>query len=47
MRYRIRHRTTYRYDSPANLCHNEARLRPLDLPGQRCLKWKLSIDPQP
>lgn len=47
MRYRIRHRTTYRYDTPANLCHNEARLRPLDLPGQRCLKWRLSIDPQP
>jgi transglutaminase-like putative cysteine protease len=47
MRYRIRHRTTYRYDTPANLCHNEARLRPLDLPGQRCLKWKLTIDPDP
>ena len=47
MRYRIRHRTTYRYDTPANLCHNEARLRPLDLPGQRCLKWKLTIDPEP
>ncbi|WP_193211896.1 transglutaminase family protein [Luteolibacter marinus] len=47
MRYRIRHRTTYRYDVPANLCHNEARLRPLDLPGQRCLSWKLVIDPEP
>jgi transglutaminase-like putative cysteine protease len=47
VRYQIRHRTTYRYDTPANLCHNEARLRPLDLPGQRCLKWKLGIDPQP
>lgn len=47
MRYRIRHRTSYRYDVPANLCHNEARLRPLDLPGQRCLKWKLTIDPEP
>jgi transglutaminase-like putative cysteine protease len=47
MRYRIRHRTTYRYDVPANLCHNEARLRPLDLPGQRCLKWRLTIDPEP
>lgn len=47
MRYRIRHRTSYRYDTPANLCHNEARLRPLDLPEQRCLKWKLGIDPQP
>jgi transglutaminase-like putative cysteine protease len=47
MRYRIRHRTTYRYDTPANLCHNEARLRPLDLPGQRCLKWRLVIEPEP
>ncbi len=47
MLYRIRHRTCYRYDVPANLCHNEARLRPLDLPGQRCLSWKLKIDPEP
>ena len=47
MRYRIRHRTTYRYDTPANLCHNEARLRPLDLPGQRCLSWQLRISPEP
>lgn len=47
MRYRIRHRTSYRYDVPASLCHNEARLRPLDLPGQRCLSWKLTIDPTP
>lgn len=47
MNYRIRHRTSYRYDVPANLCHNEARLRPLDLPGQRCLSWKLKIDPEP
>lgn len=47
MLYRIRHRTSYRYDVPANLCHNEARLRPLDLPGQRCLSWKLKIDPEP
>ncbi len=47
MLYRIRHRTLYRYDEPANLCHNEARLRPLDLPGQRCLAWKLKIDPAP
>ncbi len=47
MLYRIRHRTSYRYDVPANLCHNEARLRPLDLPGQRCLSWKLRIEPEP
>lgn len=47
MRYRIRHRTAYRYDTPANLCHNEARLRPIDSAGQRCLKWKLLIDPLP
>ncbi|MDB6076936.1 MAG: Transglutaminase [Akkermansiaceae bacterium] len=47
MFYRIRHRTTYRYEIPANLGHNEARLRPRDLPGQRCLSWKLSIEPGP
>jgi len=47
MVFRIRHRTTYRYEVAANLSHNEARLRPLDLPGQRCLSWKLNIEPGP
>ena len=47
MVYRIRHQTTYRYDQPANLCHNEARLRPRDLPGQRLLDHRLSVTPGP
>lgn len=47
MAYRIRHQTIYHYDEPANLCHNEARLRPLDLPSQRCLDFRLSVDPAP
>jgi len=47
MAYRIRHQTTYRYDAPANLCHNEARLRPLELPTQRCLDFRLVVSPAP
>ncbi|GAA5482568.1 transglutaminase family protein [Haloferula sargassicola] len=47
MVYRIRHRTTYLYEDPANLCHNLARLRPLDLPRQRCLDFRLRIMPRP
>ncbi|MBB5352962.1 transglutaminase-like putative cysteine protease [Haloferula luteola] len=47
MVYRIRHRTTYLYEDPANLCHNLARLRPLDLPTQQCLSFRLKVSPQP
>jgi transglutaminase-like putative cysteine protease len=47
MIYRISHRTFYRYAEAASLCHNEARLRPLDTPSQRRISWKLRIDPEP
>lgn len=47
MLYHIRHQTTYRYEEPANLGHNLARLRPLDLPTQSCLEHKLSVSPTP
>lgn len=47
MVYRIRHRTSYHYEDPSNLCHNLARLRPLDLKSQRCLDFSLNISPTP
>lgn len=47
MIYRIRHRTRYHYAEPANLCHNEARVRPRDLPSQRCLDFRLTVEPKP
>lgn len=47
MRYHLRHQTTYHYAEPANLCHNEARLRPLDTPSQRCLDFNLRVEPKP
>lgn len=47
MVYHIRHQTTYDYEEPANLCHNLARLRPLDLPSQRCLDYRLRVNPLP
>lgn len=47
MIYRISHRTKYHYQQPANLCHNQARVRPRDLPGQRCLDFKLTVEPRP
>ena len=33
MRYRIRHRTTYRYETPVFESFNEVRLQPFALPG--------------
>jgi transglutaminase-like putative cysteine protease len=47
MRYRIRHRSRYRYSEPVSLCHNLAHLAPRDHAYQRCLKTDLSIDPLP
>ncbi len=47
MKFRVRHRTRYHYDSPVALCQNEVRLAPRDLPGQRCLRWDLDIVPEP
>ena len=47
MLYLIRHQTTYQYEEPANLGHNLARLRPLDLPNQSCLDFRLTVSPQP
>jgi transglutaminase-like putative cysteine protease len=37
MRLRVRHSTTYDYDSPITEGYTELRLKPLDSGGQRCL----------
>lgn len=47
MIYHVRHQTIYHYKKAAVLCHNEARLRPLDLPSQRCLEYRLNVEPHP
>ena len=47
MRYRITHRSRYRYSQPVSLCHNLAHLAPRDHAYQRCLKTDLTIDPRP
>ena len=45
MRYRIRHRTTYRYERPVSESFNEIRLQPMAAAGQTILDFDLSIDP--
>jgi transglutaminase-like putative cysteine protease len=47
MRYRVTHRSRYRYSEPVSLCHNLAHLAPRDHAYQRCLKTDLTIDPFP
>jgi len=45
LRYRIRHRTSYRYASPAFESFNEVRLQPLAGVSQTLLDFDLSIEP--
>lgn len=47
MIYEIRHQTTYRYDVAVTLSHHLARLKPKELPTQRCLQHELTIEPKP
>jgi len=47
MLYSVRHRTTYRYDSPVSLSHHAAHLRPLDRAQQTCRSHHLMIEPLP
>jgi len=44
-RMAIRHRTGYRYASPVRASHNEARLTPPSLDGQRTLRAAIAITP--
>ena len=46
-RYEVTHRTTYRYQAPAELSHVEAHLRPRDMARQQCLSHELDVEPEP
>lgn len=45
--FRIRHTTTYGYQSLVTIAHNEARLAPRDTPQQRSLGTRFTIEPEP
>ena len=45
MLFRIRYTTRYAYDEPAYNSQNDARLAPNDGPGQRCIAFKIEVDP--
>ncbi len=45
MRYRIVHRTAYRYAEPVHESFNQVRLRPASDGTQSCLDFRLTIDP--
>jgi transglutaminase-like putative cysteine protease len=47
MRYRVTHRTRYRYASPVVVSHHLAHLAPRSLPGQCCPWHRLEIQPEP
>jgi len=47
MRYTITHTTTYSYSDEVSVSHHVARLRPRQLPGQRCLRYEQQIEPAP
>lgn len=47
MRYRVTHRTEYKYQEPVSLCHNIARLSPRTVPKQTVERTELDIQPPP
>lgn len=47
MRYHVEHTTIYRYSEPASLGHNATHLAPRSFPQQRCLFYRLAIEPAP
>jgi transglutaminase-like putative cysteine protease len=46
-RYRIEHRTAYRYSDSVSASYGRGYLRPRDVPGQHCEQHTLAIDPAP
>jgi transglutaminase-like putative cysteine protease len=47
MKYRVIHKTVYRYQTTVSLCQNEAYLSLRDTPLQSCQKSELWISPRP
>jgi transglutaminase-like putative cysteine protease len=45
--YRVRHRTTYKYEDLVSVSHHLLRLTPRDLPKQTCQESQVSILPAP
>jgi len=45
--YRVTHRTAYRYEADVAPGYSQLRLRPRDLPNQRCLSSEVTVDPAP
>jgi transglutaminase-like putative cysteine protease len=43
--YRVRHRTTYRYEDPVSVSHHVVRLTPRNLPRQTCRDSQVSVLP--
>jgi transglutaminase-like putative cysteine protease len=43
----VRHETRYDYDTPVEVAHHSAHLRPRETEVQRVIGWQLQIDPQP
>jgi transglutaminase-like putative cysteine protease len=46
MRYRVTHRTAYRYDQAVYESHNELRLSPLATPLQRVQRFEVRSEPR-
>src|SRR6476660_2753952 len=46
-RYRVEHRTTYKYSGEVTSSYGRAYLTPRDFPGQRLLSHEIHIDPTP
>ncbi|MBL0147580.1 MAG: transglutaminase family protein [Ideonella sp.] len=46
-RLAVRHETLYEYDTPVEVAHHSAWLRPRDTAWQRVLEWHMSIQPEP
>ena len=47
MEYRVVHKTKYIYSQPVNLCHNEVRLIPRNLPYQTVTARQVRVEPNP
>jgi transglutaminase-like putative cysteine protease len=47
MNYKITHITSYQYYNPVSLCHNEARLKPVNTAYQQCLSSQITVNPTP
>jgi len=45
MAYKITHTTTYKYTESVGVCHNEARMTPMNSAHQQCLGTQIFIDP--